>query len=415
VAAIVPHKPARELPSLAYLDRYRNEGTRTYSPHAAHTEADPQYRPTSQTQEFGLPVLEMPANRMNIYTANPSPDLVERYLPKGRALFCIHPQVVQMIPDDPYLLRTFAVGEARADVPVSPSSSTRTLLVHGGDPQHALKVHFPFRVSRYGRKMRDEVVEQAIAVSGELEGGLGRMAEDFAFQREVMGVTHHDLHPDSERGENWGYLVRELDPYPHVEGKWNLVPGFALYGRDFFDANVAPLLFDLMGTSARPEFVLEKIMLPIIRHWVEAFLEFGFILEPHGQNVLLEAGTDGEVRRIVHRDLSVCIHMGRRRDTGIGEGILNRYNRTDSGDFASIAYDRFMGGHFFDRIVGLLREDDRTLRRKAFLEPCREEFERVFPEHQQYMPRTVRYFSEQRDRFGKPLFVDTGVAPEWRP
>lgn len=25
---------------------------------------------------------------------------------------------------------------------------------------HALKVHFPFRVSRYGRKMRDEVIEQ---------------------------------------------------------------------------------------------------------------------------------------------------------------------------------------------------------------------------------------------------------------
>ncbi len=415
MAAIVPTIHPLELPSLAYLDRYRNEGTRTYSPHAAHTEANPHYRPTSETPEFGLVVLEMPADHMNIYTANPSPDLVGRYLPKGRALFCIHPQVVQMIPDDPYLLRTFELGEARADVPVSPSSSTRTLLVHGGNPQHAIKVHFPFRVSRYGRKMRDEVVEQAIRVSGELEAGVGRMAEDFAFQREVIGVTHRDLDPGSERGENWGYLVRELDPYPGVADEWNLVPGFSLYGGDYFDASVPPLLFDLMGSSTGPEFVLEKLMFPIIRHWAEAFLKLGFILEPHGQNVLLEVGSDGDVHRIVHRDLSVCIHVGRRRDAGLGEGALNGYNRTESGDFASIAYDRFMGGHFFDRIIELLQGDDRTLHREAFVAPCKEEFERAFPGHQQYMPRTVRYFSEQRDRYGKPLFQDTGVAPEWRP
>jgi hypothetical protein len=415
VAAGVTTGHPLELPSLAYLDRYRNEGTRTYSTHAAHTEADPQYRPTSENREFGLVIVEMPADQMNIYTATPSPALVERYLPEGRALFCVHPQVLQKIPADPYLRRTFQVGTARADVPVSPSSSTRTLLVHGGDPQHAVKVHFPFRVSRYGRKMRDEVVEQAVSVSRELGEGVGQMAVDFAFQREVIGVTHHDLDPGSDRGENWGYLVREMEPYPPVTYEWNLVPGFSLYGGDLFDPDAAPLLLDLMGTSAAPGSVLEKIMFPIIRHWAQAFLKFGFILEPHGQNALLEVAPDGSIRRIVHRDLSVCIHMGRRREVGIGEGVLNGYNRTESGDFASIAYDRFMGGHFFDRIVELLQADDHTLQREAFLEPCREEFERAFPEHSRYLPRTVRYFSEQRDRYGKPLFEDTGVAPEWRP
>jgi hypothetical protein len=107
--------------------------------------------------------------------------------------------------------------------------------------------------------------------------------------------------------------------------------------------------------------------------------------------------------------------MGRRRDAQLAEGDLNGYNRTESGDFASIAYDRFMGGHFFDRIVGLLQEDDRTLEREDFLGPCREDFERVFPEHRRYLPRSVRYFSEERDRYGKPLYQDTGAAPEWRP
>ena len=56
-----------------------------------------------------------------------------------------------------------------------------------------------------------------------------------------------------------------------------------------------------------------------------------------------------------------------------------------------------------------------ALRAENFREPVRQEFARIFPEHERYMPRTVHYFSEERDRFGKPLYKDTGQAPQWRP
>jgi siderophore synthetase component len=46
------------------------------------------------------------------------------------------------------------------------------------------------------------------------------------------------------------------------------------------------------------EFVLENIMFPIIRHWVECFLNFGFLLEPHGQNVLFEIGKDRKTGKV---------------------------------------------------------------------------------------------------------------------
>ena len=94
---------------------------------------------------------------------------------------------------------------------------------------------------------------------------------------------------------------------------------------------------------------------------------------------------------------------------------LNRYNRMENNAFHSIVYDRFMGGHFFDRIVVACLEKHLSLSREDFTRPCREEFEQIFPEHSRYFPRTVWYFSEQRDQFNKPLYKDTRATPEWRP
>jgi hypothetical protein len=289
---------------------------------------------------------------------------------------------------------------------------------------HALKVHFPFRISRYGRRMRDEVVEQAVAVSAELESRVTARDASFAFLREVIGVTHKNLDQDSPRGENWGYLVRDMVPFPETGDSRPLVPGFALYGRDFSDPDREPLILGLMDPADPAGWLLEQVMLPIVRQWVACFRETGFVLEPHGQNILLELDSDltdvidlagASVRRIVHRDLSVAIDVRRRRDTGLENASLNNYNRMESGAFNSIAYDRFMGGHFFDSLLEPVLERHPTLRAEDLREPVKHEFERSFPDHRRYMPKTVHYFSEERDRFGKPLYKDTGRAPNWRP
>jgi siderophore synthetase component len=263
--------------------------------------------------------------------------------------------------------------------------------------------------------MRQEVLEQAINVSQELEDGIGHLDERFAFLREVIAVAHRNLQPDSARGENWGYLVRDMTPFPHLAARSHLIPGFALYGKDFFDSESPLLLYDLIGDRDPVAFLLENVMLPIIRHWVGCFLEFGYLLEPHGQNVILEMDANYTVSRIVHRDLNVGIDMRRRRDIGLSDHRLSRYNRMENNAFHSIVYDRFMGGHFFDRIVGACLEKYPDLSREDFTRPCVEEFDRIFPEHPRYFPPSVWYFSEQRDEFNKPLYQDTGVTPGWRP
>jgi hypothetical protein len=327
----------------------------------------------------------------------------------------IHPQVWSSKNTEPYLERALAYGEAGGAITVSPSASTRTLYVLDSHPFHALKVHFPFRVSRYGRRMRDEVVEQAVHVSRQLQAGIGAMEPAFAFLREVLGITFKNLDPDGPRGENWGFLIREMRPYPPQPGQRSLVPGFALYGRDRFEPAHPPLFFEIAGGWDPVQFVLENVALPIIRHWVACFMNFGLILEPHGQNVLLELDDGLGIGRIVHRDMNLAIDDRRVRDLELPVESENSYNRMASGEFASIAYDKFMGGHFFDSLLRMLQERDPGLDVRRVIGPCQEAFEAAFPDHRRYLPGTIHYFSEKRDRFGKPLFQDTGEKPRWRP
>jgi hypothetical protein len=408
-------KVLTKLPTLQYLERYRNQGTRTYSSHSAYTEAELRYRPDSTFAGFELPAFRVPVDQVHVYTANPSQELLEKYVGKSEVAICIHPQILDQCPDDVYIRHTLAVCTSQTTIPVVPSSSTRTLYVDTPDIPHALKVHFPFKVSRYTRKMRAEVIEQAINVSRELEAGVHKLDDDFALLREVIGVAQRDLDPGSGRGENWGYLVRDMVPYPPQDGETASVPGFALYGEDFYDPAAEPFLYQLIGDRDPIEFVLEQIMLPIIRHWAGCFLHFGYLLEPHGQNVILELGEDHSIYRIIHRDLSVGIDMHRRAEVGLSAKGLNEYNRVDPMAFHSITYDRFMGGHFFDRLVEACQKRYPQLSKAEFTGPCCDEFARLIPEYKQYFPETVWYFSEERDQFNKPLHKDTGAQPEWRP
>lgn len=403
------------LPSLIYSDRYRNVGTRSYSRHAEYTEAEEKYRPDSTTKSFDLPCWWLPKKRVNLYQSNPPAGITAQYLQKEMVRFCVHPQLLHN--PDLYLENVIGHGLPADAFVVAPSSSTRTLYcLRDGQLDHGVKIHFPARISRYGRKMRDEVIAQAINVSGELEEGVSRVGGKFAFLREVLGVSHIALQERAEgiRGENWGYLVREMRPFPYSKEPRTLLPGFALYGGDFFDTTLPPLLFTLIGNSDPVQYILEQIMLPIVEQWVRCFQEFGYMMEPHGQNVLLEVDDAMQVKRIVHRDLSVGIDMRLRRTKGVSAARLNDYNRMESGEFNSITYDMFMGNHFFDRIVACCRKSFPEISAEEFQKPCQKLFARLLPESAAYFHPTVQYFSEERDKYGKPFYIDTGKTPRWR-
>lgn len=404
------------LPHLYYLERYRNKGTRTYSNQSSYTEAADSYRPDSDSEQFALKVLKLPKEMVNIYLANPPQALKDIYIGEQEVNFCVHPQLLESSSSEPFLTNYLPLTKQFDTLTVIPSSSTRTLFVIGHKPEHAVKVHFPFKVSRYTRKMRDEVVEQAINVSSELENNIDKMSDDFSFLREVIGISFkEERRSPNERGENWGFVIRDMRPFPQVQAPRSLIPGFALYGEDYYNKDSTPLLYDLIGSEDPKTFVLDNIMLPIIRHWAECFRHFGYLMEPHGQNVLIEVDKANLITRIVHRDLSVGIDMRRRRDIGLSDKGLNNYNRMEESAFHSIAYDRFMGNHFFNRLVECCIAGYPHLSKEDFTRPCQREFARRLPEYRDYFPENIWYFSEKRDRYNKPLYEDTGERPEWRP
>jgi len=403
------------IPDLVYLDRYRNEGTRVYSPHSEYTEAEERYRPTSPHPRFQVPVFSLAREDVVLYQADPNPGLLGRYLLADRILFPVHPQVLAQGGGDPYLERILARGRPGPGLEVVPSSSTRTVYVPGSRPFHALKLHFPFRISRYGRRMRAEVLEQATLVSMELQGAAPAMGPDFSYQREVFAAACKPKEADSARGENWGFLIREMTPFPWAGEEHTLIPGFALFGRDFHDPHIPPLVLQLLGGRDPATFLLEQVMFPAIRHWVTCFRNLGLMLEPHGQNVLLEVDSHMQVRRLVYRDLNVGVDQRRREDLGLPSWGENTYNLMDTGAFASITYDMFMGGHFFDHLLEAVASYLPGLDPEGYRGPCREHFGSLFPEHEAYLPRSVHYFTEERDRFGKPGYQDTGRKPDWRP
>lgn len=421
------------IPTLGYLERYRNEGTRTYSRHADYSECLADYQPTGDRPWFELPTWRLPDGALRVYRADPPAELESAVATPEGVRFHIHPQVLAECPADPFVRRTIELGRPIRPIRAAPTASTRTLFVLDQEPTHSVKVHFPFRISRYGRRMRDEVIEQAITVSRMLQRWSPGADPDFAFLREVIGVSHPPA-PRSprdpgaatpDRGEQWGYLARDMDPYPPVHPRTGgsarkLVPAFSLYGRDAFDPATPPLLRSLAhasiaGTSDPVEWTLERILLPTIRQWIRCYRELGFILEPHGQNLLLELDENDQVTRLVHRDLSVGIDMRIRRARRLDDGALNRYNRFEDGVFASIAYDRFMGNHFFGPLLGHLLGADAEPELRRLRAHCADAFAQWFPDHRDWLPRTEHYFSEVRDAHGKPLYEDTGVAPRWRP
>src|SRR5262252_2635674 len=78
--------------ALIYMERYVDEGTRTYSPFAARSEAAPEYQPRSARPSFELITVFAPQSRVSIYQDDPENNLLEFYVSSEQVRFLIHPE-----------------------------------------------------------------------------------------------------------------------------------------------------------------------------------------------------------------------------------------------------------------------------------------------------------------------------------
>lgn len=391
-----------KISTFIYLERYVNEGSRTYSALAQRFEGNPKYHPVRGARTFRVPCLKVPREKVVLYLDNPDSRLVEKYIKHDTILMPVHPEIFK---DDkvPFIkeLRNYV----QTSMLVAPAASTRTVLTFV-EP-HFIKLNYPRYISRFTRQMTRDIIQNSIEVSK----GLAHISvPNFGFLPETIGVAF------GEGPDSWGFIVRETFARPQVENKRFLIPLFALYSRDLNDSSDLPLIIQLIELhQAEPlNFTLEYIMKPIITIWCTFLRQAGFLFEMHGENTLLELDENFLPSRIIYRDLDIDIDIEMRNKLSLHtefpktKHITNEHEKT-----YSLAYDGFIGHHLFDYMSEELQKyygvSPRALQKK-----CQEHFYNNFPDADKYFKNQVYYYAKELGLDDKYPLVATKNKPKWR-
>lgn len=393
--------------ALLYMERYVDEGTRSYSPFAARSEVARRYQPRSPEPYFELETVYVPCPRVSLYETEPASPLRALYVRGDHVRFPVHPEV--WTSDEAAELRAMPRG---APLRVAPTASTRTVMVLEPDmPSHFLKLHCPRRISRFMRELRRKNVHNSVAVSREL-AELAHGQDRFGFLCDALGVTF------GSDADAWGFLVRDRLPSPR--GSELLVPCFALFGGDLQHPSDPPLVLQLIERlGVEPgAFLLDSILLSVVESWVLVARERGILLESHAQNTLLELDAELRPRRIVHRDFDVWIDREARRELGLTPPFIDAAVGADTGraraPYYSLLYDRFIGHEFFEYLLNAVATRH-AIDRDAIRAQVAAAFHQTFPDAGQRFPaHTMFYFSNTPPTNGRHALVDLHARPEWR-
>lgn len=190
-------------------------------------------------------------------------------------------------------------AERGANLKASATASSRTLLVWPegrGSEACFVKVSLDKEVGGVVRTVPKGEVARSIGINNALHADRNVLPESFQFLPEVIGIMPKGM----ERG---GMIVREI-PKDVRDGKSRLIPMFSLFVAA--EGGTPPLLVEMIKASGMDprRFVAEKITRPFAQQFMELAIRNGVVMEPHGQNLLIELGSNGQpTGRFFHRDM----------------------------------------------------------------------------------------------------------------
>lgn len=403
-----------------YAERYLGAGTRAYSRFSQDLEISEPYHPQLGLDRFAVPTFRVPPERGAFLRNTLESTTVKLYRGGDGFLLPVHPETLAF----PGLPGLDALTERGPDLTVVPSANARTVFVEriGGEPvePHFVKLHYPRRLSRFTRRLRQPIISLQLWAAEELTAaGLPVLPEVAAG---VLGSTP---------AEAWGFLIRETRPRAHDSGRDPArtsvpaasgtprftVPLFALYGRDVREPGDPPLMAQLIARSGEDPagWLARRVVAPMVRLWLHAVTTTGCVPEPHGQNTLVAFDPDGRRTAIVYRDCGVYVDPAIRAERGLTRGlppvnVISGDVRQPRERVFSLTYDSFMGHHALDRLAQVAADtldvDPERLRQAA-----RETFA-AGPEVT--LPPTVHYYEDRLHGNGRWNLVDTGEPPAWR-
>lgn len=372
-----------------HLERQVNNSPR-YSKFALHNGAEKKYRPQGGDNTIDIPYKIR--HNATLLTASPDSRLFSELMGDGVRLYT-HPQFTDYWPD----------GVVKA----APTASTRTVLAERG---YFIKLHFPTRISRFNRRLRASSVRHSLEISQDIEDSRGHAPLRFAFLPESIGITVP---------EDFGCIIREATPRPVVNDARHLIPFFSLYSTDSSAPTDPPLLTQLIDRSAAQplEFLLEKIVHPLIECWTWCARERGLLLESHCQNTLLEVDEEFTPRRIVHRDFqSIVVDKQVRAANGLNTLFKKHIIGEDEPPVQqeySLVYDYLVSGHIFPHLSECLQKHYGVPQKKTD-EAIKGIFRELFPNSNDFFPPTTYGFSNKISDDNSVQLEDTHERPRYR-
>ncbi|HJO94270.1 MAG TPA: IucA/IucC family protein [Victivallales bacterium] len=301
-----------------YFENHKNGiRPRANNPLATFSEFPSIYRPGSPA--YNIPFFKVPRTNCLLYYSNSADEALKNYFFKDDSVhFPVHPVNLEnsSIPHIEEFLKFPVLKLSK----VHPTSSTRTVFIMNDDlPPHCIKGHTDLKITRWRRHMEMRKVIQAIAVTSSFEqAAVFQNYSKVAYYPESIGVVY-----GGKKKKDWGFIVREMRAKPHIEYPYKMIPLCSFYVRN---DNETTLLEELLEKSGIPpkKFILEEILYPLLTGWIKIYMNTGILLEPHGQNIILELNEEtNQILRFAHRDFDCETNIDLANENGFNTDLLN--------------------------------------------------------------------------------------------
>ncbi|MEK6857576.1 MAG: hypothetical protein AABX39_03235 [Nanoarchaeota archaeon] len=373
--------------SYAYLERYVNKPK--YSVFAQYSEVFEEFHPRFGDGEIFVPYKKR--KDAKVLLAYPDKKVLSDIIDDGIKFF-EHPQF------------NTCGNNFTASVP---TASTRTVLAK----DYFIKLHFPARISRFNRRLKEGSVEHSILVSRDIEESLVQAPKSFAYLPESIGIIVPEGH---------GCIIREKIARPFVDEKRYLIPFFALYSKDP-NSKDEPLLVQMIKNSNELplDYFINKIVQPFVEVWSFFAKERGILLENHCQNTLLEVNQNYEPTRIVCRDFqSDMIDAKVREQKNLAVPFKKHLIGGAQDPFPkeqeySIVWDHFVASYVFPFFTSCLKEYF-AVSEEVSQQAIKEKFRELFPDSSKYFPKTEYTLADKIFEDNSVQLEDTNELPKYR-
>jgi len=269
------------------LERFHLHRPDLFQCTADHPDFDPRYLP-QHAQVARLPCFFVPARNVYAFGSQRHDQIlapIASYASPEWVLFPVHPSALDHYREFLRKVGARDVSDEGIHIWALPTSSTRTLLAWcDGRPDTATFVKTSLHSRIFGeRRVLRANAARSVGLStmmvderSQLPPALCCLQESFAFC--------------ARQSPHAGAIMRSIPP-EFFDDRRRVVPMFALLGGS---GARTPMLRTILERSSDPplQFVHDVLCEPFARLWIELSLRSGWVLEAHGQDLMLEFTSD---------------------------------------------------------------------------------------------------------------------------